>query len=426
MSPPSSKSISDELGGPAATRTLIVCWIANFVTALGMMSFLPFFPSHLRSLGVEEGSLPMWAGLCVGAAPLAAALMGPIWGALGDRFGRKMMVLRSLLGIFVFVGLMAFARTPLQILILRLGQGVFSGFLPPSITLVTMGYPTGQTGRISGILQSAMAGGSVLGPLFGSALILAFPSHFMFATPALLAGMAAILVGVFASEASLPPAAPLAKVGRSLTGMVVSVLGDIWTRLLELMSRPRMRLGLAFLFVAQFGIGATNPQLELFVGYVEPLWSPGKVQQHTAYLYSVLAVIGLFAMPAWGRYGDRNGHGKVLVIAAVSAGVGLCVSGFAWAFWVLLVSRVILGALGTGMGPAAFGLAAGVTEREERGAANGAVFSARAFAMAMGSICGGALITILGLRGIYWVSGALLLIAAVTAGPRHVARSDRS
>lgn len=406
----------------AATRTLVVCWIANFVTALGMMSFLPFFPSHLRALGVEEGNVALWAGICVGAAPFAAALMGPIWGALGDRFGRKMMVLRSLLGIFVFVGLMAFAQTPMQLLMLRIGQGIFSGFLAPSITLVTMGYPTRNMGHISGVLQSAMAAGSILGPLFGSALILTLPSYYMFATPAMLAGFAALLVGFLATEERLLAMASTAPKGTPIHRVVRSVLKGIGSSLVDLMNRPRMRLGLVFLFIAQFGIGATNPQLELFVGHVEPDWAQGKVQQHTAYLFSILAGVGLFAMPVWGRYGDRNGHGKVLVISALSAGIALCVSGFATVFWVLLVSRLLLGAFGSGLGPAAFGLAADVTGREERGAANGAVFSARALAISLGSIVGGVLVHFLGLRGIYIGSGCLLVIAVFAAGPRLLVR----
>lgn len=402
----------------SADRTLVVVWIANFVTALGMMSFIPFFPSHLRALGVGEANLSLWTGICVGAAPLAAALMGPIWGALGDRFGRKMMVMRSLLGIFVFVGLMAFATTPGQLLVLRIGQGIFSGFLPPSVTLVTLAFPVGHVGRISGVLQSAMAGGSVLGPLFGTVILQTLPARFMFATPALLSGFAAILVAIFAKEFEAPsPAIGLAK-GEPVHRLALGVLRDVFQRIAALATRPGMQLGLGFLFVAQFGIGATNPQLELFVAHVEPTWDVAKVQQGTAYLYSVLAVLGLVAMPAWGRFGDRRGHGLVLLISAACTGVGLILGGMATAFWVLLASRFVLGAFATGLGPAAFGLAAEVTERGEQGAANGAVFSARALAIAIGSMLGGALVTLLGLRGVYYAAGVLLLIAALVAAPK--------
>ena len=77
-------------------RTYWTVWLSNLVTSIGMMSFLPFFPSLLEEMGVEDEALKRtWAGLIFAGAPLSATLMSPIWGALGDRFGRKLMVCRS-------------------------------------------------------------------------------------------------------------------------------------------------------------------------------------------------------------------------------------------------------------------------------------------------------------------------------------------
>jgi len=92
---------------PDWKRTHRAVWVANLATAVGMMSFLPFFPSHLERLGVHgDARLALWTGLVFGAAPLSAAVMSPIWGALGDRFGRRLMVIRSMVAITVFVGAM--------------------------------------------------------------------------------------------------------------------------------------------------------------------------------------------------------------------------------------------------------------------------------------------------------------------------------
>ena len=54
-------------------RTYWTIWTANLITALGMMSFLPFFPVLLRELGVEgDEAVATWTGVLFGAAPLAA------------------------------------------------------------------------------------------------------------------------------------------------------------------------------------------------------------------------------------------------------------------------------------------------------------------------------------------------------------------
>ena len=78
-------------------RTYWSVWTANLITSIGMMSFLPFFPTLLEEIGLRDReSIATWAGILYGAAPLSAALMSPLWGALGDRYGRRLMVLRSM------------------------------------------------------------------------------------------------------------------------------------------------------------------------------------------------------------------------------------------------------------------------------------------------------------------------------------------
>ena len=77
-------------------RTFVVIWTADLITAIGMMSFLPFFPSYLEELGLSDpDEIAVWAGLVFGAAPMVAALMAPLWGSLSDRYGRKLMMLRA-------------------------------------------------------------------------------------------------------------------------------------------------------------------------------------------------------------------------------------------------------------------------------------------------------------------------------------------
>jgi DHA1 family multidrug resistance protein-like MFS transporter len=415
MPPPPRFEEHPDAADRAAGRTYVVVWIANFLAAIGMMAFLPFFPSYLRGLGVPEANLSLWAGLCMGAAPLAAALMGPVWGALGDRFGRKPMVLRALFGLVVFVGLMSLARTPVELLVLRIGQGVFSGFLPPSVTMVTMSFPSGRGGRIAGGLQAAMASGAILGPLFGSLFRETFEARFLFLATASLCAVGGLLVLVFTRE-------PLAAGGR-LIGDVAApglrdLFGDLFVRLFSMLKKPRLGLALGFLFAAQFGIGATNPQLELFVGQLEPGISADLVGRHTAWLFSAMALCGVFAMPFWGRVGDRFGHGRVLLMAAGMAGLALCLSGLAPGYWTLFGGRVLLGLFASGLGPAAFGLVALVTPREEQGAANGAVFSSRALAMATSSMLGGFFVGAVGMRALFLAGGVALLFLTVWATRR--------
>ena len=391
-------------------RTYWVVFVANLITAIGMMSFLPFFPAYLRELGVEdEAAVKAWTGVAFGAAPFSAALMGPIWGALGDRFGRKLMVLRALLAITVFVGCMGFVQTPAQLIALRLGQGVFSGFVPPSITLVSVAAPEARQGRVVGSLQASLAAGSIVGPLLGAAVQEALGIRAVFGVVAVASAVAALLVGAFAHEES--------GLRETLEGFSpTSVLRGVVRDLADVLALPRIRAAILILFAVQIGIGATNPQLLLFV---EELGDTpvAAVEERTAWLHTALAAAALVSTAAWGRLADAWGHGRVLSAAALGSGLVLLAHGAGRTFVALFVLRVLLGLASTGANVAAFGLAATDTANERRGGAMGAVFSARTFAVSCGAMAGGAVAGAIGIRGLFFVSaGGVLVMLAILAG----------
>lgn len=398
-------------------RTYWVVFGANLVTAVGMMSFLPFFPTFLEELGVHDrAELATWTGLVFGAAPLAAAVMGPVWGSLGDRFGRKVMVLRALLAISLFVGAMSFVRTPLQLFVLRLGQGVFSGFIPPSITLVSIAAPRERQGRVAGTLQASLAVGSIAGPLAGEFLQQAFGIRSVFLFVALASGSAALGIALFAHE---DPSLRETRAGWSPSSLFQDILRD----LRELFANPRVRAALLLLFLVQLSVGATSPLLELHVRDLFAARGPPaadstpaaavRLSMLTAWLFTSLALATLVATPWWGRYGDRVGHGKSLGRAAGTAAVALLLHALAPTYAVLLAARVLLGFGASGANASAFATAAVETRAERRGSAIGSMFSARALAISLGSMSGGALASLFGINALFWGGGLALSFALI-------------
>ncbi|MEM7311272.1 MAG: MFS transporter [Planctomycetota bacterium] len=384
-------------------RTYWSVYAANLITAIGMMSFLPFFPSYLESLGVEDrGALATWTGVTFGAAPLAAAFMGPIWGSIGDRYSRKLMVLRAMIAITLFVGAMSVVRSPWELLALRLCQGVFSGFVPPSVTLVSVGAPADVQGRITGSLQGSLAVGSILGPLFGAFMQEHFGMRNVFLCVSVLAGTGALLVALFAHE------------DRTLDEVVeswspTSLLAHAWSDLQLALSTREVRSALLVLFCVQFGMGSTNPQMELFV---RDVWEgdPELVPRMTGFAVTAFALASLVAMPGWGRYGDRVGHTRALLICSLLGALVLGLHALATAYALVVGLRLILGLTLPGSNSTSFGVVATATPVERRGSAMGAAFSARAFAMSFGAMGGGALAGVLGLRGLFLASATMVLI----------------
>jgi len=384
-------------------RTFWVVFASNLVSGVGLSSFLPFFPTLLEDLGMQDPhARAVWSGLLFGAAPLSAGFTGPLWGSIGDRYGRRLMVVRSLLGLALFVGPMAWARSAWQLLALRLMQGVFSGYMAPSLTLVSVSAPGDRQGRVTGWIQTASTVGTIVGPMLGAALLAAGGVGAVFAVTSIAAAASAVLVWWLAVEdpgtrASAGPFSPGAALRTS------------WQDALGLLANPSVRAAMVLYAGVHFALGATSPQMESFV---EAVWrgEHARVEGLTGTLFSALAIAAIAATPVWGRLGDRYGHALALRVAGALTALSLLVHAvvptYAWLFAV----RLGFGLASPGASTAAFGLAATETEREQRGAAMGAVFSARCFAISTGSFLGGALAAGLGLRGLFVVAGAVIAL----------------
>lgn len=394
-------------------RTYWAVWTANFITATGMMSFLPFFPRHIESLGLTERSeIELWTGLVFGAAPLAAALMTPVWGALGDRIGRKAMIARAMFAITFFVGGMSFVTTPLGLLLMRLGQGVFSGFVAPSVTLVSVAAPADRQGRVTGSLQTAIALGAVVGPLLGGVLTPEFGVEIIFRAVALMAALGAVLVLVLARE-DVNARREMEPGGMNPKALFKAAVTD----LREALAIRELRATVVFLFWLQFGMGVTNPLMELFVGDISG-GDSASVARTTGALFSAMAAVNLVAMPWWGSHGDKIGHVRALGRCAILVCAALALHSVVSALALLFILRIVLGAGMAGASPCAYGLAAAELPIDRRGGGMGIVFSARTLAISLSAICGGWLSQWVGIRGLF-VAGAVLILLAL----RGLARS---
>ena len=160
----------DRLLTPSAgwRRNLAALWFAQLTAIFGFSFAFPFLPVYLRQLGVHSpGELAVWTGLTASASGASLAIMSPIWGALADRYGRRAMLLRAMIGGAISVGLMGFARGPVDLLVLRLIQGATAGTVAAATALVATGTPRARVGWALGVLTSAVAVGSALGPLVG-------------------------------------------------------------------------------------------------------------------------------------------------------------------------------------------------------------------------------------------------------------------
>src|SRR5438445_6689850 len=118
---------------------------------------LPFLPLYLREIGVTpDSAVVFWSGALVTSTGVSLAIFSPIWGALADRGGRKLMVLRSMLIGGVILALMGLVTNVGQLLGLRILQGMFTGTIAASTALVATIVPRERLGSTTGLLQTSV------------------------------------------------------------------------------------------------------------------------------------------------------------------------------------------------------------------------------------------------------------------------------
>jgi MFS family permease len=148
-----------------------VCVFGAFTTIVAMTLLLPFLPLYVEHLGVNDpAAVVQWSGLAYGATFLSAALTAPLWGRLGDRYGRKLMLIRASLGMAVAMSLIGLAETVWQLVLLRLLAGLLGGYASGATILVATQTPKARSGWALGVLSSGIMAGSLAGPLIGGVL----------------------------------------------------------------------------------------------------------------------------------------------------------------------------------------------------------------------------------------------------------------
>jgi MFS family permease len=160
-----------EAAAPDWRRNQAAVTGATFIGFTGFTLVMPFLPLYFEQLGVHDpADIAVWSGLSLGVTPAITAAMAPVWARLAERFGRKLMVARSLGSFVVIMSLMALVTAPWQVFALRAIQGLFAGYGPIALTMAAESAPPDQIASAIGWVQSAQRLGPALGPVIGGSL----------------------------------------------------------------------------------------------------------------------------------------------------------------------------------------------------------------------------------------------------------------
>ncbi len=152
-------------------RNVLAAAAANGIGFAGFTLVMPFLPLYIRELGVSSVSdIALWSGLTLGTTPAVTAISAPLWGRVGDRYGSKVLVIRSLGAFVVTMAAMGLVTAPWQLFALRALLGVFAGYGALTTSMAAESVPRERMASAIGTVQVAQRLGPAVGPVIGGLL----------------------------------------------------------------------------------------------------------------------------------------------------------------------------------------------------------------------------------------------------------------
>ncbi|MFK3798837.1 MFS transporter [Pseudomonas sp. NPDC088444] len=309
-------------------RNLAVCVIGAFTTIVAMTLLLPFLPLYVEHLGVSDAAaVVQWSGVAYGATFFSAALTAPLWGRLGDRYGRKLMLIRASLGMAIAMSLIGLAENIYQLVGLRLLAGLLGGYASGATILVATQTPKERSGWALGTLSSGIMAGNLAGPLIGGSLppLIGIRNTFFLAGGVIFVTFLATLFLMKEAPRPKPKADAKATASRRPWELITD-------------RKPVIAMFVVASLV-MFSIMSIEPIITVYLTQLHTenvTFMAGLVMSATA-LASVLSASRI------GKLADRIGHRKVVIGCLTAAATLLIPQAFVTNAWQLVALRFLMG-----------------------------------------------------------------------------------
>ena len=383
-------------------RTVYISLVCVFCTAFGVSQLAPILPLYFHDLGVQTPeAMSLWSGLATGATYIIVCLAAPFWGRVADKKGRKITLIRSSFGMALCNALIAFQTTPEGVVLIRLIQGLVSGFYSASITLIASETPIERTGWALGLLASANLAGSLIGPLLGGYIADTVGIRNDFIIVGALMGLAGVLATIFIHENYVPKPNPEKLSIRKLKEQIPEFNSIV------------ALCGASFIYA--ICIMSLQPVISVYIKGIVP-----SDTENLAFIagavFSAMGIAQLMSSSPLGKLVDKIGPRKVLVVSLIYVGILNIPQAYVSDVYQLAIIRFLQGFGLGGMLPALNTYLSSKTPREFTGQVFSYNQSCLFFGYFLGSVGGASLMAWLGFTTLFWVSGGLFIISALWIG----------
>ena len=346
------------------TRPLLVIFLTIFVNLVGFGIIIPLLPFYAETFGAS----PLVIGLLFAVYSICQLVAAPILGDWSDRYGRRPVLIFSLLGTVVSFVMLAMAHSIALLFAARIVDGLSGGNISTARAYVADVTEPKDRARAYGLIGAAFGMGFIFGPALGGVL-----AHVSYTAP-IWAAAGLTFVATAMAWLWLPETVHRAAAG---TGMPFRSLA-------LMMRRPGLRRMLGIDFIYWFAFAIFQTTFALFVNR-----RLGFDVSQTGYFFAAFGVLGVvvqggFIRPIVRRLGDK----PTFMLGVACAGIGLAGAAYAHSVLALSLSLVPL-AIGMGFGhPTVSSLVSRAGHTDEQGRVQGAAGAMESLGRTLGPVWG--------------------------------------
>jgi DHA1 family tetracycline resistance protein-like MFS transporter len=370
------------------SRPLLVIFLTIFVNLVGFGIIIPLLPFYAETFGAS----PLVIGLLFASFSLSQLIASPLLGELSDRWGRRPVLILSLIGTAISFAMLAIAQSLQMLFAARIVDGLSGGNITTARAYIADITAEEDRPRAYGFLGAAFGLGFIIGPALGGAF-----STISYTAP-IWAAAVITLAATALAWVWLPETVHRAQAG----GL------PPWQALRHLSHRPGLRLLLTIDFVYWMAFAVYQTTFALFGAR-----RFGFDATHTGYLLSAFGVLGVVVQGALvAPLARALGTRQTLVVGLVCAAIG-------WGGSALTYSIPVFVAM---LAPAAFGiglcnatlttLVSTAATARDQGRVQGAAGALESLGRTMGPVWGNAVLQGVGEGAAYGAAAGLLIGAA--------------
>ena len=367
---------------------LAIIFLTLFVNLVGFGIIIPLLPFYAQTFGAS----PLAIGLLFASFSLSQLVASPLLGDLSDRWGRRPVLIFSLLGTVLSFAMLAVAHSLFMLFAARIVDGLSGGNITTSRAYIADITTEENRAKAFGLLGAAFGLGFIVGPALGAAF-----SHISYTAPI----WAAAFITVVATALAffwLPETVHRAQAGGR----------SPWSAIVDSWNLPHLRalFTIDFVYWAAFAVYQTTFALFGARRF-------GFDAAHTGYLLSAFGFLGVVVQGGMvGPVVKLLGERRTLAAGLVSAAIGWGGSAMTHSLPVF-VAMLVPGAIGIGLCNATLSsLISKSASPREQGRVQGAAGALESLGRTAGPVFGNSMLQHFG-EGSAYGAGALVLLTTM-------------